>query len=853
MVCNTYVPHAFKPDVCRECGVKKAQHAPAAAASSAAAPASTPAPAAKPAAAAPVTPAKPSPTPALASASAPTTAPSTPVRSFAPIAVIAPTPSPSAPAAVKSAVAPSPFAAATSTPGRPRAGSHGYTEVEKAACAHFEKNAYVPLICKNCTLPQSAHGASAIPAVTVTSASSSAPSTSAPVSSSSESTSPPVKLPAVAGASTSSAQPKAVLGPTAMPSKIASAVAPAPAPVTATAAVSASHASSTTSASAPAKRSKACGEFTAHSFFPLKCRECSMPKAEHTISAPSATPPAAAAPVPVVSASTKAKFSSPFSVAATVSTSARSVTTSTTAPSAPVLPSPSTSGGIKQRLASLGGGFNPMLAGQAPPSKPMTPTAAAQSAKKEEEADGDGRPPGVVKKPSIGTTRRQPSVTLPHFNPLSPSEHQEQQEGEVAAVVDDNGHAESPRTVHSAEAAQSSQAAAEEAEPKATTNSPALPSFPSEPVPSLADSAAQSTDQGAGEAEVTSAVRKESPVAASLSPAKHASLWDDDDDAASSGLFAGLVKPASGSQTAQKTTPSSTTALPLSDRSNGPLRASPVASSSADASPDKDNDSLTEYIAQAKMASAASASVVRATSSSLFGDDWDDDADVPVPAPAKAAAAPAAVQRVQPVTLPDIFSTPLTPTPPVSEAAEAPNVAEAQPAPPPVVAAVTTAPPPSSAPGKPAPPPRVSSSVFFGRPGTTSSSSSSNAQAAASSTHASPSSVPPASASKPTAGVFFKVNSLGLSQRVSDAVSVVPVQAHKAVDDSAERKRSWDADADKGDAPTARKPVNLFGDDDIDEPLFTGTTSAQHLKPVVALPSRTVLSTAGQGDEDDEA
>ena len=103
------------------------------------------------------------------------------------------------------------------------------------------------------------------------------------------------------------------------------------------------------------------------------------------------------------------------------------------------------SAGIKQRLASLGGGFNPLLINQSPTSK-LTPTAAAAAtaaaAHKDADAGGsedDAASFGPLRKPSIVTNRRQASITLPQFTPLSPPASER---AETAPLAPDGDEAE---------------------------------------------------------------------------------------------------------------------------------------------------------------------------------------------------------------------------------------------------------------------------------------------------------------------------------------------------------------------------------------------------------------------------
>jgi hypothetical protein len=112
--------------------------------------------------------------------------------------------------------------------------------------------------------------------------------------------------------------------------------------------------------------------------------------------------------------------------------------------------------------------------------------------------------------------------------------------------------------------------------------------------------------------------------------------------------------------------------------------------------------------------------------------------------------------------------------------------------------------------------------------------------------------------------VFFKAGSLGFEKRVSDAVSVVPVQHKKVTGGEGstttkekENDREWEEEearkvdpvhppsstikSSQSTLPTSsvRRPVNLFDDDDVDDLFATTTTTVA--RPVVSQPSHVVI------------
>jgi len=166
---------------------------------------------------------------------------------------------------------------------------------------------------------------------------------------------------------------------------------------------------------------------------------------------------------------------------------------------------------------------------------------------------------------------------------------------------------------------------------------------------------------------------------------------------------------------------------------------------------------------------------------------------------------------------------------------------------------VQTAPTPAPASlptSKPAVPAKISSSVFFKPGGTapTSSISATSSSASASSSSSSLSSSRPSMSSGQKQGVFFKVNSLGFEQKVSDAITVVPIAQGRVSEpikptatfarESTAKLPDYVEDANSKHISTLVSPPttatvtatkatsNLFDDDDVDDSdLFTHTTT----------------------------
>ena len=584
---------------------------------------------------------------------------------------------------------------------------------------------------------------------------------------------------------------------------------------------------------AAVKNSKACADFTAHSFFPNKCRECNQPKSDHAISASAAPAVAVKAPTAAVSTATAApvKFTSPFK-APTLPTTTTAATTTVPSSTTPSVASPATpptaaaasstaASSIKQRLASLGGGFNPLLMNQSPPaavpataakSGPSVDVTSPSSAAGESSASS---PASTVRKPSVGVTRRQPSAEiLPQFpyNPISPN-------GSGNSAVETEVRSEEVKAA--GEQQQQHQTVAHTSPALSATASHAHATVP---VVAIRTSASElfSPTSSAAAAEPTA----ETKAGALIGSGKNADMWDDEDSGdvptlqptPSTAMFTSIV--------------SSTSSVPFTTSTAQPAAVS-VSDSEAAVS------SASSYLARQK---ATMAPVVSSTSSSLFGDDWDDE-DVLANVTKPAASKPIAIASPTKVTVPalsekrglfedmdkddnGLFSPPTIV--PVTQAAHSHPVSAAptttsvatvtpvpatvtqEPAPPAVVAAssapvtvsssttAATAAPTSTAamlssfygkpdqvtpttdPLSPANKPSIpvtkessSSSAFF-KPGGSISTTSTTAVAPSASA-ASPTSSRPLPSPSQKQSVFFKVNSLGFEQKVSDAVTVVPV------------------------------------------------------------------------------
>ena len=825
MVCDGYVAHAFKPDVCRECGMKKALHSNAPSSSS---------------------------TPPTASSS------------IKPVVSAKPALASTTTAAVAPLATPNRSTATTSTTNTTSAVSNGtFKPAASASAAPFN------------------------------SASSSVSSAPAAVS-----TARPVVI----------ATPATVMSTTTQ----TTAVQPSSGAVTSTA----------------TKSSKACDTFTAHSFFPNKCRECSQPKADHAIQA-AAAPAVAAVPAnssAVSSAALKTtpvKFTSPFKTPTTPPTTstpstAASATTSPAVTPAAVASTASVS--IKQRLASLGGGFNPLMMNQSPPpatSAAPTPSVDVADLASAINESSTGSPASAVRKPSISVPRRQPSATsLPQFqngtgqwSPTDPASEMEVRSEEVKAAEDEQQEQQQQQQ-------QEADNGVVVPHTSPDLSSAAPHAHVSVPVVDSAPSASQlfSPASAAMAAEPT----VESKASALIGSTKNADMWDEDDNNSLSSASAAPSSSSTSTFTSTSTSTSnasSTSSLPASRTS-----AQPTTTSARD--PASTVSSVSSYLASQRVTTIP---VVSSTSSSLFGDDWNDADDDVLPAkqtaskplPAAPTASVAAVSEkrglfddiekdendelfrepavklathaaapLPAIPMPAAASTtavtqaaqpiPVTAVPaaaPIGTATLVPAVVTATPSSDPLSAASstsegTTAPAsaadfyakqaetaapaaPSLPPGRPAVPPKVASSMFF-KPGATAisaSTASTSASSSAAASSSSPSSSRPPILNPQKQGVFFKIGSLGFEQKVSDAVNVVPIsrgrttqpiqpvassanesttKPHDYVDDAQHKHMSHIVLPPTTASVTPAKPTsNLFDDDDVDDSqLFTHTTTA---------------------------
>ena len=483
-------------------------------------------------------------------------------------------------------------------------------------------------------------------------------------------------------------------------------------------------------------------------------------------------------------------------------------------------------------------------------------------------------PVSAVRKPSISAPRRQPSASsLPQFTstgqliPTEPASETEVRSEEVKAE----------------EQQQQQQASEEETVPH---TSPALPAAASHahatvPVVGIAAFSSElfSPTSSAAPAEPT----VESKAGALIGSSKNADMWDEEE----SDALATQPTPAS-SISDSTTNTSSTSSLPSSVATTEPATTSAT-------DPEATVTNVSSYLARQK---AAIVPVVAFASSALFGDDWsdeDDDASAgKMTASKSAAVAPTATAaqgsekrglfdddvekdendelfRPSPIVPATVAVQPPTAAaPPIaqptaamtatsapvdavlsSELASASSLTTEATAPS-VSAAdfyakqVETAPTPATtAPAvplnKPTVPPRVASSVFF-KPGggvtTASTASASSSASAASAASASLSSSRPSPSSTQKQGVFFKVNSLGFEQKVSDAVTVVPVtqgrtseqpkptafsasestiQPAEHAEDGKSRYMSTLVQPSIAPVPPTKSTVNLFEDDDVDD------------------------------------
>ena len=130
--------------------------------------------------------------------------------------------------------------------------------------------------------------------------------------------------------------------------------------------------------------------------------------------------------------------------------------------------------------------------------------------------------------------------------------------------------------------------------------------------------------------------------------------------------------------------------------------------------------------------------------------------------------------------------------------------------------------------------------MFF-KPGASAAAPTATSASSVLSSAASASRVSPSSAVKQ--GVFFKVNSLGFEQKVSDAVTVVPVAQGRVAEPSKQLPSGATSESHAKPAehshmsyivtppivnvPPPKSSVNLFGDDDVSEDdLFSHTTTS---------------------------
>ena len=811
MVCDSYVAHAFKPDVCRECGMKKALHTNLITSSAAATPAT---------------------------------------------ATVRPTPTP---AAVKPIVAAKPaIPVTTATPVA--------TAIKPVSTASAVQNG-------NGTTAHSVR-----PLL---------------------STSAALSKPATTSASSSSAA-------TVSPFRAAVSASPAAAMST-----------STASATAAVKNSKACDTFTAHSFFPNKCRECNQPKADH---APSAIP----APAPTTTTNTAAassaalkttpvKFSSPFKAPSTAPTAAASVSTvhEPTVAAVPSVTAASTaSTSIKQRLASLGGGFNPLLMTQPLPAAKSSAPSVDVSSSYSAGSESMSSPASAVRKPSIGVTRRQPSAeSLPQFVNTGPSTN---------GQFDTEVRSEETKAAHEEQQVDKPVAVAHTTPVLSAAAPHAHVAVP------VVDSVTSGNELFSPASSVAAAApTAESKASALIGSSKHADLWDEEDR---DGLGSQPAPVAFISDSQPIATPS--TSLSTSSQSVSATSDKPAGSSMSEQ--EATVSSVSSYLARQKVTTVP---VVASKSSSLFGDDWDDEDDdvqatkptasKPITiAPTSAAAAQGSEKRglfddVEKDENDELFSPPpvipamhaAQPTP-AAAAPAVPSTAADTPAPAPAITAsssasvsapssaaeeaaaapmsaadfyakqaeaATTTASPAPPVNKPAVPARVSSSVFF-KPGgalSTASLPSTSASTAASAASSSPSSSRPSvTSSAAKQGVFFKVNSLGFEQKVSDAVTVVPVSqgritepAKATVTSTSESSKLPDYVEDaKGKhvsslvtppttVPTTKSTANLFDDEDVDDSqLFSAAPHPLGIVGRVTSPVREVKGTGDLfGDSDDTA
>ena len=933
MVCDHYIPHAFKPNVCRECGAKMALHGGVAAA-----PAPPPAASAVSSFKAAGTAAAPKAAAAAASPS-PVTSPAVKATTAPPAAlpvargVAATTAAAAVSAAVSAGAAPAGSAAAATAAARASAGVRPSAPAEKLPCDSFERNAYVAVICKRCALPASAHHQQQQQPAAV-GAASSAPS-AAPSPLSSRSAQPNPVLSSARGGLASSILPSSAIHSPA-PSLVAAAVSraavgsgptasaalngvrptpPPPSPsLSASAATTSTHSSpSSSSSTTPVASSSAvvgvagagCAEFVAHSFFPLKCRECGQPKPVHSVqaltaaaAAKSSLPAATASPAVQklhATASQPVRFTSPFSAPAPAAAAgaSRPAVPSLSASAAPFVasaspsPAPSASSGIAARLASLGGGFSPLRVAQAPPARPAVVAALS------EEESPLSSPPSGVRKPSLGVTRRQPSLTLPHFTPLSPEHSREPADAEPAGAQGE----EQPLLVPNAEGGGAG-AASSSSPQQQPPPSPAVGVVASPTAPSLSAASSAVSPAGAAlpdeEAFAFSSTSRpaDRQAAALIGSAKHANLWDNGEEGeqgSSRALQHRTPQPPPQTNTAAVLPPPpavSSSLTPLDSSSSSlPSAAHPTG--------DGEQQSLSAYIAGEK---AGAEPVIKAAPTPLFAD-WDDDyegktatadqhqhSQASTAAPAASSAASAMTAAPSSTALPPVAPSPLMAIP-AAPTTVAPSTSASAIA---VSSSASTAPLPlqpapakAAAAGVPARLPVTNPPVFFSRPNVAALPASSKPAAALSSasSSASSSSTPPPSSSpssstssstsssssssvKPGGGggggsVFFKAHSLGFGSSVSDAVSVLPAQRARKEEegrlDAADKRGGGDEaahaavqkEAEVGEPqpqpqqpPSAAKahpqqrPLNLFGDDDDDDPFSHSTLFKQ--PPAVA-------------------
>jgi len=416
--CDSYIAHAFKKDVCRECGMPKTQHG----GNNENTKTITPAPViAKAAAAAPVIPSKPA----------------------APIArpVVQPVVKPTIPSSPS--LAPPSTATASSSDSRSRSSSIG----DKTACENFVPNAFVGLICRNCTLPRTAHEAKSAASAAPTAATV-APATpvKAPVIAAAQVSASPVK-PSPAPAAAVTVVPAASATPTPNPaisvkpnSSSCSNPEPygfnkskckncqqqieqhvkitekkvEPLPTTAQVAVKTpTTLPAISDALKPVVNTKACKDFEVHAFFPQKCRACGQPKTDHVnVTEAPATGANSSAVATKTEArveeklpqQTKPKFQ--FSPSKPLTTAEQAAPVAAAAP----VTVTATSQGIHARLASLGS-FNPLNIKQ-PGLTTITKPAENSNVS---ETDSITSPPSAVRKPTIAASRRQASLILPQF------------------------------------------------------------------------------------------------------------------------------------------------------------------------------------------------------------------------------------------------------------------------------------------------------------------------------------------------------------------------------------------------------------------------------------------------------